>query len=228
VDDVTRELEDAVADSSSRKGKGKKATSSVNAGPSSSAPKRKRGSKTTKSEDESDILDLVDGTSGSSKRRAAKRKKFATDEGLNAAEELERFADDVTQPDDSVDGQSQSGSKRPSGADYDGDFKVKAKKRPPRKKKPGAGDTPLTTTETTEQAGQNASPESPMLAGFYNIGEPIPDLKKGKKVDQLVLARRLVALEEAQRKVWLNIARRDIPKVRNSCHLYRRTAGVTI
>ena len=162
----------------------------------------------------------MDGAGGSSKRRAAKRKKFATDEGLNAAEELERFADDITQPDESVDGQSQSGSKRANGADYDGDFKVKAKKRPPRKKKPGAGDVSLASIETVEQLSQNASPESPMLSGFYNIGEPIPDLKKGKKVDQLVLAKRLVALEEAQRKVWLNIARRDIPKVRKHLPTY--------
>jgi DNA helicase INO80 len=40
----------------------------------------------------------------------------------------------------------------------------------------------------------------------------IPPLKKAKKVDGATMLKRIKALEETQRKVWKNIARKEIPK----------------
>ena len=49
--------------------------------------------------------------------------------------------------------------------------------------------------------------------GFWPLDEPIPPLKKPKKLDPTQAAKRVVALEEAQRRVWVNIARKDVVKV---------------
>ncbi|KAJ7103398.1 SNF2 family N-terminal domain-containing protein [Mycena belliarum] len=58
-------------------------------------------------------------------------------------------------------------------------------------------------------------PPSPGLAAtfYFELDEPIPALKKAKKVDDGVMIKRLKTLEESQRKVWTNIARREIAKV---------------
>jgi len=40
----------------------------------------------------------------------------------------------------------------------------------------------------------------------------IPPLKKAKKVVGATMLKRIKALEESQRKVWKNIARKEIPK----------------
>jgi DNA helicase INO80 len=40
----------------------------------------------------------------------------------------------------------------------------------------------------------------------------IPLLKRAKKVDEATMLKRIKALEESQRKIWKNIARREIPK----------------
>jgi DNA helicase INO80 len=59
-------------------------------------------------------------------------------------------------------------------------------------------------------------PASPAIAMsiVYELHEPIPPLKRAKKIDGGAMLKRVKALEETQRKVWVNIARRDIPKVR--------------
>ena len=59
-------------------------------------------------------------------------------------------------------------------------------------------------------------PTSPALAHtpmVYELDEIIPPMKKAKKVDDTAMIKRIKSLEEAQRKVWTNIARRDVAKV---------------
>ncbi|EPQ60689.1 hypothetical protein GLOTRDRAFT_68543 [Gloeophyllum trabeum ATCC 11539] len=47
----------------------------------------------------------------------------------------------------------------------------------------------------------------------YELDELIPPLKKAKKVDDSIMAKRVRVLEEAQKKVWTNIAKREVAKV---------------
>ncbi|THH20832.1 hypothetical protein EW146_g598 [Bondarzewia mesenterica] len=60
-------------------------------------------------------------------------------------------------------------------------------------------------------------PASPALtaasATVFEIDDIPPPLKKAKKVDDATMMKRLKALDEAQRKVWKNIARREVAKV---------------
>lgn len=58
-------------------------------------------------------------------------------------------------------------------------------------------------------------PPSPALSAtmIYEIGNVVPPLKRAKRVDEMTMQKRIHVLEEAQRKVWLNIARRDVAKV---------------
>ena len=64
-------------------------------------------------------------------------------------------------------------------------------------------------------AGSRAT--SPALtnvsATIYELDETIPQLKKARRIDDAGMWKRVKTLEEAQRKVWTNIARRDIVKV---------------
>ncbi|KAG6867813.1 hypothetical protein C0993_010747 [Termitomyces sp. T159_Od127] len=54
----------------------------------------------------------------------------------------------------------------------------------------------------------------PIIPGIiFELTDEIPPLKKAKKVDEHAMTKRLKTLEESQRKVWTNIARRDIAKV---------------
>ncbi|KAJ6604781.1 SNF2 family DNA-dependent ATPase [Mycena vulgaris] len=58
-------------------------------------------------------------------------------------------------------------------------------------------------------------PPSPTLTStfYFDLDEQIPPLKRAKKVDDGVMIKRLKTLEESQRKVWTNIARREVAKV---------------
>lgn len=58
-----------------------------------------------------------------------------------------------------------------------------------------------------------ASPAQTTSTAIYELDEPIPPLKKAKKVDDSAMIKRLKVLEEAQRKVWTSIARKDVAKV---------------
>ncbi len=80
-------------------------------------------------------------------------------------------------------------------------------------------------------------PPSPTLtsisAAVYELDEAIPPLKKARKVDDAAMMKRVRNLEEAQRKVWMNIARRDVAKVRVELHtassiLIDPTVGVQV
>ncbi|KAF8584484.1 hypothetical protein K439DRAFT_1566811 [Ramaria rubella] len=64
-----------------------------------------------------------------------------------------------------------------------------------------------------------SAPPSPTLTavsslgfgpGFWPLDESIPPLKKPKKMEHTQAIKRVVALEEAQRRVWLTIARKDV------------------
>ncbi|KAI0757147.1 SNF2 family N-terminal domain-containing protein [Daedaleopsis nitida] len=63
----------------------------------------------------------------------------------------------------------------------------------------------------------DSRPPSPtptsVSATLYELDEQIPPLKKARKVDDTAMLKRVKNLEEAQRKVWMNIARRDVAKV---------------
>ena len=81
---------------------------------------------------------------------------------------------------------------------------------------------------------QPPSPAPTMPSIIYELEEEIPPLKKAKKVDEPTMIKRIKTLEEAQRKVWTNIARRDIAKVFNErshnfypCLTYR-TLGLQV
>lgn len=60
-------------------------------------------------------------------------------------------------------------------------------------------------------------PASPALtsvsATLYELDDTIPPLKRAKKIDDAAMMKRVKTLEEAQRKVWMSIARRDVAKV---------------
>ena len=62
---------------------------------------------------------------------------------------------------------------------------------------------------------QPPSPAPTVPSIIYELEEEIPSLKKAKKVDEPTMIKRIKTLEETQRKVWTNIARRDIAKVSN-------------
>lgn len=50
-------------------------------------------------------------------------------------------------------------------------------------------------------------------AAIYELDDAIPALKKARRVDDAGMWKRVKTLEEMQRKVWTNIAKRDIVKV---------------
>jgi DNA helicase INO80 len=68
--------------------------------------------------------------------------------------------------------------------------------------------------DATPSASRPASPALTATSTVvYELDEVVPPLKRAKKVDDSAMAKRLKSLEEAQRKVWTNIARRDVAKV---------------
>lgn len=78
----------------------------------------------------------------------------------------------------------------------------------------GLGSAPASVAGDLTPGGSR--PPSPTLtatsATVFDMDTIIPPLKKAKKVDDTTMLKRIKTLEEAQRKVWKNIARREIPK----------------
>jgi chromatin-remodeling ATPase INO80 len=75
--------------------------------------------------------------------------------------------------------------------------------------------------DVTPAVSRPTSPALTHTSMVYELDEPIPPMKKAKKVDDNAMIKRIKSLEEAQRKVWTNIARRDVAKVilsLNACH----------
>jgi DNA helicase INO80 len=107
--------------------------------------------------------------------------------------------------------------------------------KPPRKK-PGpkkkgfgseielelASQAPSISSDITPALSRPPSP-APIATFYFELDEHIPPLKKAKKVDDGVMVKRLKTLEESQRKVWTNIARREVAKASvfeaSTCHL---------
>ncbi|KAG1755152.1 SNF2 family N-terminal domain-containing protein, partial [Suillus paluster] len=67
--------------------------------------------------------------------------------------------------------------------------------------------------DVTPSASRPVSPALTATSVVYELDEIVPPLKRAKKVDENAMAKRLKNLEEAQKKVWTNIARRDVAKV---------------
>jgi len=67
--------------------------------------------------------------------------------------------------------------------------------------------------DITPSASRPVSPALTATSVVYELDEIVPPLKRAKKIDENAMAKRLKNLEEAQKKVWTNIARRDIAKV---------------
>ena len=75
--------------------------------------------------------------------------------------------------------------------------------------------------DVTPAVSRPTSPALTHTSMVYELDEPIPPMRKAKKVDDNAMIKRIKSLEEAQRKVWTNIARRDVAKVilsLNACH----------
>lgn len=67
--------------------------------------------------------------------------------------------------------------------------------------------------DVTPAVSRPTSPAPTHTTMVYELDELVPPMKKAKKVDDNAMMKRIKSLEEAQRKVWTNIARRDVAKV---------------
>ncbi|KAF9569693.1 hypothetical protein CPC08DRAFT_652613 [Agrocybe pediades] len=67
--------------------------------------------------------------------------------------------------------------------------------------------------DVTPAASRPGSPTPANTTMVYELDELIPPMKRAKKIDDAAMVKRIKSLEETQRKVWTNIARRDIAKV---------------
>jgi chromatin-remodeling ATPase INO80 len=78
----------------------------------------------------------------------------------------------------------------------------------------GLGSAPASIAGDITPSGSR--PPSPTLTAtsgtVFEMDMVIPPLKRAKKVDEATMLKRIKALEESQRKVWKNIARKEIPK----------------
>jgi DNA helicase INO80 len=76
-----------------------------------------------------------------------------------------------------------------------------------------ASHPPSVAGDATPAYSRPVSPAPTVSSVVYELDELIPPLKKAKKVDEAAMLKRVKALEDAQRKVWTNIAKRDVAKV---------------
>lgn len=83
----------------------------------------------------------------------------------------------------------------------------------------GSGSAAASVSGDVTPAGSRPpSPTGTVTSAIvFDLDEIIPPLKKAKKVDDATMIKRLKALEDAQNKVWKNIARREVAKVRTVC-----------
>lgn len=97
-----------------------------------------------------------------------------------------------------------------------------SRKRPgPKKKAPelmqgiqGVSSVPPSVAGDVTPSISRAGSPGPVNTGvIFELDEVIPPLKRAKKMDDPTMLKRVKALEDAQRKVWTNIARRDVVKV---------------
>ncbi|KAH7909117.1 SNF2 family N-terminal domain-containing protein [Hygrophoropsis aurantiaca] len=163
----------------------------------------------------------------SSRRPAAKRRKVDQD-ATSIADEFERsIGDDLSSPAKKTKGKGKLDVLRePSLDSISASATPKARKKAaPKKKLDALPHDMLDHLGLGSAAGSVAGdvtpsvsrPASPSLTStstvVYELDEIVPPLKRAKKVDDAAMAKRLKSLEEAQKKVWTNIARRDVAKV---------------
>lgn len=72
---------------------------------------------------------------------------------------------------------------------------------------------PSIAGDVTPAVSRPTSPAPTASSLFYELDDAIPPLKKAKKVDDHAMLKRIKTLEDAQRKVWTNIAKKDVAKV---------------
>ncbi|KAI8995491.1 SNF2 family N-terminal domain-containing protein [Trametes punicea] len=79
----------------------------------------------------------------------------------------------------------------------------------------GVGSAAASISGDVTPAGSRPASPAPtnISATMYELDETIPPLKRARKVDDAAMVKRIKTLEEAQRKVWMTIARRDVAKV---------------
>lgn len=101
------------------------------------------------------------------------------------------------------------------------------RKKPSTKKKPQARaldalSTPGAGAASTGSASANPSPSAsrmnspvpqPSQPLIWEVQDVAPPMRRAKKVDDATMSKRIKSLEETQRKVWTNIARREVAKV---------------
>ncbi|KXN89905.1 Putative DNA helicase INO80 [Leucoagaricus sp. SymC.cos] len=96
------------------------------------------------------------------------------------------------------------------------------RKKPGPKKKLGLGPEleaeiasrpPSVVGDVTPSYSRPVSPAPTVSSVVYELDEVIPPLKRAKKIDDASMLKRVKMLEDAQRKVWTNIAKRDVAKV---------------
>lgn len=93
------------------------------------------------------------------------------------------------------------------------------RKRGAPKRKPLAGEAefdigpPLSVSESTPAMSRQNSPAPNANNIVFELADGIPPLRKAKRTDEAGMLKRVKALEDAQRKVWTTIAKRDIVKV---------------
>lgn len=73
---------------------------------------------------------------------------------------------------------------------------------------------PSVSGDVTPRSSRPGSPVPANMSILYDLDEVIPPLKKARKIDDGAMVKRIKSLEEAQKKVWTNIARREVAKVR--------------
>lgn len=72
---------------------------------------------------------------------------------------------------------------------------------------------PSVSGDVTPSFSRATSPVPGVMSTLYDLDDPIPPLKKAKKIDDIAMVKRIKTLEDAQKKVWTNIARREVAKV---------------
>ena len=97
--------------------------------------------------------------------------------------------------------------------------------RPPRQRSSGysSGAAAAATAPPAPSIALDSRPASPSTqstagAFIYELDDVPPTLRKAKKVDQNGQIKRVRTVEEAQKKVWTTIARRDVVKVSMPCN----------
>ena len=195
-----------------RKGKGKDAASkrvpaagseSESDGPLSRRPphKKRRVDKDEAADD--DVRSLL-GESASAVGASPANKLLSNAKGRGKGKQREQSTDSV------------SAAATPKGRKKPGPRKKLDNLPPATQESLGVGSAaPSVSGDVTPSASRPPSPTlTSISAKVYELDEAIPPLKRARKVDDHAMAKRVRNLEEAQRKVWMNIARRDIAKVR--------------